>query len=138
MTFEEINKKITAIRITSFELNYFKQEVTITAEPEYGFADEFRDKKIQFIFRECILFASTNLSTKTLSPSLEIVSWGKTKDYSILNNLISSSISKNFNTFGLADIDYKNIPDDYSLYFFENTFGGLIKIIAKSVDLEIQ
>jgi hypothetical protein len=137
MTFEEINKIITALRITSVDFDFTKSKIILNTTQEYVFSPEFKNKKIKFTFDNCILFAISKLSAKNYDPSIEIVSWGKKEDCSILDNFVSDSIAKDFNNFGLPNLDYKNLPDDYNLYFFENVYGDLVKIISKKVSVDI-
>lgn len=35
------------------------------------------------------------------------------------------------------DVNLKNIPSSYGLYFFENVFGDSIKIISNKISLKI-
>ncbi|REG11394.1 hypothetical protein DFR64_1275 [Pelolinea submarina] len=137
MTFEEINKKITALRITSIDFNCSKSRVILVTMPEYGFNPEFKDKEIKFTFDNCILFAISKLSTNNYDSSIEIVSWGKKKDCSIIDNFVSDSIAKDFNNFSLPNLDYRKLPVDYNVYFFENVYGDLVKIISKKVSVDI-
>ena len=137
MTFEEVHKKITALRIKSIDYNYLKSKVVLETEPEYGFKPEFKEKKIRFIFGECIFFVTTNLSVNKYDSTTEVINWGKKKDLSVLVNFMSNSIAKNFNDFKLSNLDYKNLPKDYELYFFENVFGDLIYILSRKNEIEI-
>jgi hypothetical protein len=137
MTFEEINKLITALRITSVDFDFSKSKVILLATPEYGFSPEFKEKEIKFTFKDCIFFAISNLSIKQNDPSTEVVSWGKKKDCSIIDKFVSDSIAKNFNNFNLPALDYKNLPNDYNVYFFENVFGDSVNIISKKVSVDI-
>ena len=137
MTFEEINKIITALRITSVDFDFPKSKITLITTPEYGFSPEFKNKEIKFTFDNCIFFATSKLSTKNYDSSIEVVSWGKQEDCSIMDNFVSDSITKDFNNFSLPNLDYRNLPDDYNLYFFENVYGDLVKIISKKVSVDI-
>ncbi len=130
MTFEELNKLITAIRADRVSFNFIDRSLDMLITPEYGVNEGMKGKKFHLKFENCAYFGGVNLGKLDSNGGTEFISWGEIKEKENILPLY------NYTAGGpalLSQPELSKLLSSSSQYFFENAFGDTLRVACSKV-----